>query len=213
MDYRGAFPIFFMEASLDIIGRVVEKKGIIETVTHGCSILIGVAKSTVITMWLRFRGYHIHYGVAYAGGNMFFQSTAQAIIVGSRVRFGKNTRLSAGFGGKIDIGSDVLVDDGSMIMAQKRISIGSHSMISAGCFITDFNHDVRDTKRTIVLQGYIRKQVMIGKDVWIGAHSVVLPGVHIGDGAVVGAGSVVTKDVSPYTIVAGNPAKPIGHRA
>lgn len=54
--------------------------------------------------------------------------------------------------------------------------------------------------------------VVIGNDVWIGYRAIILSGVHIGDGAIVGAGSIVTKDVSPYTIVAGNPAKTIRKR-
>lgn len=54
--------------------------------------------------------------------------------------------------------------------------------------------------------------VVIGNDVWIGANALILSGVHIGDGAVIGACSVVTKDVEPYTIVAGNPAKMIRKR-
>ena len=55
-------------------------------------------------------------------------------------------------------------------------------------------------------------EVIIGDRVWIGYRAIVLPGVTIGEGAVVGAGAVVTRDVSPYTIVAGNPAKVIGER-
>lgn len=61
-------------------------------------------------------------------------------------------------------------------------------------------------------QGESKFQVIIGNDVWIGAHVLILGGVTIGDGAVIGAGSVVTKDVKPYSIVGGNPAKEIRKR-
>ncbi|MRS01689.1 hypothetical protein EG832_00440 [bacterium] len=54
--------------------------------------------------------------------------------------------------------------------------------------------------------------VKIGSDCWLGANSLILPGVTIGDGAVIAAGAVVTKDVQPYSIVGGNPAKIISHR-
>lgn len=58
----------------------------------------------------------------------------------------------------------------------------------------------------------LKGDTVIGNDVWIGQNAVILPGVHIGDGAIIGASSVVGSDVKPYTIVAGNPAKPIRKR-
>jgi acetyltransferase-like isoleucine patch superfamily enzyme len=62
-------------------------------------------------------------------------------------------------------------------------------------------------------QGYSSNEpVIIGNDVWIGSRVTILPGVKIGDGAIIGASAVVTKDVEPYSIVAGNPAKKIGSR-
>ena len=62
-------------------------------------------------------------------------------------------------------------------------------------------------------QGYYEeKPIVIGDDVWIGGHVIVLPGVHIGTGAIVGAGAVVTKDVPDYAVVGGNPARIIKSR-
>ena len=58
----------------------------------------------------------------------------------------------------------------------------------------------------------LKGDTIIGSDVWIGQNAVILPGVHIGDGAIIGAYSVVGSDVAPYTIVAGNPAKPLRKR-
>lgn len=58
----------------------------------------------------------------------------------------------------------------------------------------------------------LKGDIVIGNDVWIGQKATILPGVHIGDGAIIGAGSMVSKDVEPYTIVAGNPAKVIRKR-
>ncbi len=62
-------------------------------------------------------------------------------------------------------------------------------------------------------QGYSEeKQIVVGDDVWLGYGAIILPGVTIGDGAIIGAGTVVTKDVPPYAIVGGNPAKVIRFR-
>lgn len=58
----------------------------------------------------------------------------------------------------------------------------------------------------------IKGDTVIGNDVWIGQNATILPGVHVGDGAIIGLGSIVSRDVEPYTIVAGNPAKPIRKR-
>ena len=70
------------------------------------------------------------------------------------------------------------------------------------------------TERTLDLARDIpsRGDTVVGSDVWFGYRTIIMPGVHIGDGAVIAAGSLVTKDVEPYTVVGGNPAKPIRRR-
>jgi len=76
------------------------------------------------------------------------------------------------------------------------------------------NHEFSDPGTLIREQGYRPiERIEIGDDVWIGSRVIFLPGVCVGTGAVIGAGSVVTKTVEPYCIVAGNPARPIGHRS
>ncbi|MBZ4191515.1 hypothetical protein K7B07_21555 [Niabella sp. 3A5MI-3] len=74
------------------------------------------------------------------------------------------------------------------------------------------NHKIPPNCGQIFHSGHDNKKVTIGKDVWIGASCIILPGVTIGDGAIVAAGSVVTKDVAPFTIVAGVPSKEIKKR-
>jgi acetyltransferase-like isoleucine patch superfamily enzyme len=95
--------------------------------------------------------------------------------------------------------------------ANSKIKIGDNFVCGPGIFITSDNHGIKKNQ-LIWEQVGVEKDVVIGKDVWIGAYGIVLPGVTIGDGAVIAAGSVVTKDVAPYTIVAGVPAKEIGCR-
>ncbi|MBN1154191.1 acyltransferase [candidate division KSB1 bacterium] len=94
---------------------------------------------------------------------------------------------------------------------ESTITIGDNTIIGPGSFITSDNHG---TKRGQLIrdQAGIEKDVTIGSDVWLGAYVIILPGVTIGDGAVIAAGSVVTKDVPQYTICAGVPARPIKNR-
>lgn len=86
------------------------------------------------------------------------------------------------------------------------VAVGAHTVIAPRCFITDHNHGTLQGLR-IDQQPCPIDPVVIGADVWLGTGVVVLPGVTIGDGAVVGANSVVTRDVAPMTVVAGAPAR------
>ena len=103
------------------------------------------------------------------------------------------------------------------------VTFGNYCSVASGVRIFRANHPSgRFTTHPILynpVMGYVEKDMLvrppleIGHDVWIGANAIVLPGVsRIGDGAIIGAGSVVTKDVAPYEIVAGNPARPIRKR-
>ena len=87
------------------------------------------------------------------------------------------------------------------------VTIGSHVNLAQGITITALNHNFSDGGQRIDQQGITTAQVTIGDDIWIGANAVVLPGVTIGAHSVVAAGAVVTKDVPPYSLVAGVPAK------
>lgn len=192
--------------------EVVSRKGYINFGAHALHLVVGRIYSLWRVLGLRLQGILVAADVYMGGGNAFFQSHKDHIIVGANVRFGRQTRLDAGYGGKIHIFQDVLVDDNCFITAQNSIEIGHHVQISAYCFITDFNHNFMSRKVPISRQGCTAEPVVVEDDVWIGAHSIILPGVRIGKGAIVGAGSVVTKSVRPYAIVAGNPAKEINKR-
>lgn len=117
----------------------------------------------------------------------------------------------------ISIGSSSFIGK-SHLVAAKEISIGNNVLISWGVTIVDHNShslvyserskdvlDWREGKKN--WENVVIQKVSIGNKAWIGFNALILKGVSIGEGAVVGAGSVVTKDVPPWTIVGGNPAK------
>ncbi|MBD5310589.1 MAG: galactoside O-acetyltransferase [Muribaculaceae bacterium] len=116
-----------------------------------------------------------------------------------------NTPLTAIRPHKVTIGKNVVVMPGCLMMSAGGITIEDGAMIAANVQLISNNHDLYER------QVITCRPVHIGKKAWIGAGATILPGVTIGDNAVVGAASVVTKDVAPDTIVAGNPAKLIRH--
>ncbi len=197
---------------MNIFLQAIGRKGMLETALHGMSLAFGFVRSYLLATWYRLRGYDIELGVIFAGRTELFESKKHAISMRAGSRIGYGTRITAGFDGRMEIGKNVLIDNGAFITAQQHITIGDNTQLSAYSFITDFNHRIQDKDVAIRSQGYTRKPVHIGSDVWIGAHAIILPGVTVGDGAVIGAGSVVTKDVPPYAVAVGNPAKVIKRR-
>ena len=150
----------------------------------------------------------------------------QKASVGSRcrvdrpwcVRIGKRAFAERGVFIKIvddnavlDIGDYVFIGTGTEFDIMERLIIGEHTIIAPNCFITDHNHRML-AELLLDQQPCVAKPVIIGRDVWLGAGVIVLPGITIGDGAIVGAQAVVTKDVPPLGIVAGVPAKLLRYR-
>lgn len=95
---------------------------------------------------------------------------------------------------------------------QGKVTLGDDVRIAPMASVVGMNHVFDDPERRLSDQGIRMKGIEVGDDVWLGAGSVVLDGVKIGSHAIVGAGAVVTKDVAPYEIVGGNPARPIRNR-
>ncbi len=115
-------------------------------------------------------------------------------------------------GGSIAIGSDCSLNNYVVMYGAGGITVQDGCRIAAGVVIVAFNHGFEDVTRPIRSQPITARGVVVESDVWIGARSILLDGVTIGRGSVVGAGSVVTRDVPEYTVVAGNPARVLRHR-
>lgn len=107
------------------------------------------------------------------------------------------------FGKNIHVGYNFHANYNCTMLDVAEIHIGNNCLIGPDVGIYTAGHQLKPEGRT--LDGF-GQAIMIGHDVWIGGHATILPGVTIGDGAVVAAGSVVTKDVPALTLVAGNPA-------
>jgi acetyltransferase-like isoleucine patch superfamily enzyme len=106
-------------------------------------------------------------------------------------------------------GSNVFIGRNTYLGAWVPISIGSDTLIGAYCYIISGNHRFGAPDLPVCMQGYEGAPITIGRNVWLGAHVIVLPGVTIGDNAVVGAGSVVTASIPEAEIWAGVPARRI----
>lgn len=139
-------------------------------------------------------------------------SGAGRISIGDGCRIGRGCFLTAGDG-------ELLIGDGAAISPCVDIGadhgivhIGSQAAIGPGTVIRAANHRFAKPDVPIIKQGHAGGSVVIEEDVWIGANCVVTPDVRIGRGAVVGAGAVVTRNVAPFSIVAGVPAREIGRR-
>ena len=110
-------------------------------------------------------------------------------------------------GKNIRVGKNVFINACCKFQDQGGIRIGDNCLIGHNVTLATLNHDFNPDNRTAIYP----KPVRIGNNVWIGSDSTILPGITIGDGAIIGAGSVVTKDVPANTIVAGNPARKMKH--
>ena len=113
---------------------------------------------------------------------------------------------------RLIIGESCFIGPQVRVSCHERIAIGNNCLIAGSVSIHDNNHIFENIDIPITQQGFTSSPVTIGDDVWIGTRTIILPGVKIGNHSIIGAGSVVTKDVPEWAIVAGNPAKLIRYR-
>lgn len=111
--------------------------------------------------------------------------------------------------GRSRLGANVFINANSTWIDTCEISLGPRTIVGPNCSFFSGTHPLNPGIRNGTRGPETGKPIHIGADCWLGGNVIVLPGVNIGNGATVGAGSVVTKDVPPFTVVAGNPARVI----
>lgn len=191
-----------------------------------------------IKIWLsawyaRQRGLSLGAGAFIAGRGKIIRATSSRIILGNSVSIFENYRIEVGKGAVITLGNDVHFREGARLFAAEgacieigercyfnhdvsivavdKITIGPNSIFGPACYLADNNHGVR--KNLLIRdQPQTARPLELGADVWMGVGATVLMGAHIGDGVVIAARAVVTKQVPAYEIWGGIPAKRIGER-
>jgi acetyltransferase-like isoleucine patch superfamily enzyme len=130
--------------------------------------------------------------------------------VGANVLFEPGVWITAPAPGRVCIGTGTLLNLGVTIAALELVEIGEHCMFANGCMITDANHRFDDPSMPVPWQGFTSKgPTRVGDNVWCGANVVVTSGVTIGERCVIGANSVITENIPPFSVAAGAPAKVI----
>lgn len=170
--------------------------------------------------------YYINTAIFYNGARLIRLPIeirgASLINLGSKLTTGKNCRIEAFVDESnyltkrniISFGNNVTLNDNVHVAGKFSIQIGDNVLIASKVFITDHNHGIysgTDEHSSPLVPPNERiingKPVVIEDDVWLGEFTVVLPGVTIGKGSIIGALSVVTKSIPPYSIAIGSPAK------
>lgn len=132
-----------------------------------------------------------------------FKSTGQNVNINKGVYFGNGSNITIGNNSSIEVACQIANDT----------TIGNDVMIAPEVIIFSVGHETSDTSIPMREQGNTQpRPVSIGNDVWIGQRAIILPGVTIGNGAIVAAGAIVTKNVDDFHVVGGNPAKVIKSR-
>lgn len=173
----------------------------------------------VYTNWIK-REFKFFGNKSYINPCFSYLLGAQYITIGERCNIGRSVQLTAWdkfkgqkFTPEIIIGNNCSIGEDSHITAINSIRLGNNVLLGKKILITDNAHgassaellDIAPNYRPLISKG----PVVIDDNVWIGEKSSIMPGVHIGKGVIVAANSVVTKDVPPYCVVAGVPAKVI----
>jgi acetyltransferase-like isoleucine patch superfamily enzyme len=150
---------------------------------------------------------------------MLFLGRRLELQIGRRgeIRFGRFVWIGDGtkircHEGVVEIGDKTVLGQECTISAYQRVRIGEQCVIADRAMFIDFDHGVIEVERPIRQQGIYKRDVIVGSNVWIGYNACLLRGVRVGDNAIIGSNSVVTKDVPANAVVGGVPAKVIRMR-
>jgi len=152
-------------------------------------------------------------GIAFVGPGVVLQVGKGARLeLGRWSWIGHGTKIRA-HEGLVSIGAKTVMGQECTISSFQHVKIGRECVIADRVMFIDFDHGVVEVERPIRLQGIYKRDVNVGNNVWIGYGACILRGVTVGDNAIIGANSVVTKDVPANAVVGGLPAKVIRMRA
>jgi acetyltransferase-like isoleucine patch superfamily enzyme len=151
-------------------------------------------------------------GLVFLGRGLELEIGARGRVdFGRFVWIGDKTKIRC-HEGRVEIGAKTVMGQECTISAYQRVRIGEQCVIADRAMFIDFDHGVVEVDRPIRLQGIYKRDVEVGSNVWIGYGACILRGVSVGDNAIVGTNSVVTKDVPANAVVAGIPARIIRMR-
>jgi len=143
-------------------------------------------------------------------------SLKSKLMISRGAQIGERVKLLQGFWvdrfTKLSIGHDVSIAKDVLIVAIGGVRIGDRAMVGYGSKLISAGHNIPDDRKPMRFSGALLKEIVIEKDTWLGTQTIVLPGVTVGEGAIVAAGAVVTKNVEPFAIVGGVPAQLIKMR-
>jgi len=151
-------------------------------------------------------------GLVFFGRGLELEIAAKGQVdFGRFVWIGDGTKIRC-HEGRVEIGEKTVMGQECTISAYQHVRIGQQCVIADRAMFIDFDHGVVEVERPIRQQGIYKRDVLVGSNVWIGYGACVLRGVSVGDNAIVGTNSVVTKDVPANAVVAGIPARIIRMR-
>jgi acetyltransferase-like isoleucine patch superfamily enzyme len=173
----------------------------------------------MLKVWRRFRlkALGVHLDSSCLIGEQVLATLGFANGIPGKIHIAEQVNLEQGvilqaWGGSIFIDKNVFIGPYTVIYGHGSVKIGKDTLIAMHCRILSSNHTIPDRNSRIRSKPDVLLPVTIGEDVWLGAGVTILGGVTVGDGCVVGAGAVVTKDLPPYSIAVGVPAKVVKTR-